>query len=98
MMSAGVCGLTSLFAAGAGVAGFDVLATGMICASADASWMGAETGLARGTGTASADLAGTAAAVRPAGEGLAGEAATAPLASSWAAAELPLYSEAGRLG
>src|SRR3954470_3132946 len=71
MMSAGVSGFASFFAAGG--AGFEDFT---IWASADASWkVPAAAGLARGTGTGSADLAGMAAAIRLAADGLAGAAA-----------------------
>src|SRR5882757_6758896 len=96
MMSAGVSGFASFFAAG-GAAGFEGLT---IWASADASWkVAAAAGLARGTGTGSADLAGTAAAIRPAADGFSGAAAVAPPSSSSSADDLPLLNkEASRLG
>ena len=57
MMSAGVCGLASLFSADGGAAGFGV-PDRTICASAEASWkVAAARGFARGIGTGSADLA-----------------------------------------
>src|SRR5665647_1293930 len=68
----------------------------MICASAEASWKVAPTGgLARGTGTASADLA-AADAVRLAGAGFSATAALAPLSSS--SFDLLLNRDANRLG
>src|SRR4029079_9739800 len=93
MMSAGVSALASGFAAGA-AAGFAGPPTG-ICVSAEASWKVAGAGLERGTGTRFADLAGTAAAIRLAADGVA-DAETAPLSSSSSAAGLLLNSEANR--
>src|SRR5882757_703328 len=97
MMSAGVCGFDSFFAAGSGAAGFEGLT---ICASADASWkVPAAAGLARGTGTGSADLTGTAAAIRLAADGFSGAAAAAPASSSSSTDDLPLLNkEASRPG
>src|SRR3954452_16202990 len=63
MMSAGVSGFASVFAAGAGT-GFAGFASGTIGTSADASWIVAAAGLARGSGEGSAGLAGIAAAIR----------------------------------
>src|SRR5450756_884040 len=68
MMSAGVCGPASAFWLGA--TGF-ALVDCTICASAEASWkVAAASGLARGIGTGSADLAGAADAITLAGAGL----------------------------
>src|ERR1700710_2360201 len=100
MMSAGVSGFASLFAGDGAAAGFEGLPSGTICASADASWkVAAAAGLARGTGTGSADLAGTAAAIRLAADGFSGAEAVAPPSSSSSADDLPLLNrEARRLG
>src|SRR4051794_34256830 len=70
MMSAGVCGFASAFSAGAATTCFDLPGL-MIWASAEASWtVWGACGFERGVGTASVDLAGTAAAIRPAGADL----------------------------
>src|SRR3954452_9104192 len=100
MMSAGVSGFASVLAVAGAAVGFAGLPSGTICASAEASWkVAAAAGLARGTGTGSADLAGTAAAIRAAVDGFAGAAAVAPPSSSSSAAGLPLLNkEAKRLG
>ena len=94
MMSAGVCGFASAFSADAARPA-SALAGCTICASAEASWKVAATcGLARGIGTASADLA--AAAVRLAGAACRWPAALAPSSSS--SFDLPLNRAANRLG
>src|SRR5258705_9465900 len=101
MMSAGVCGFGSAFSAVD--AGFSTAAAclalgeGTICASAEASWKVAATeGFERGIGTGSVDFAGTAAAITLVdGEGLLMTAAAPSSSSSF---DLPLNSEASRLG
>src|ERR1700682_6075251 len=97
MMSAGVCGFASIFCAGAEAACL-VFADWTICASAEANWkVAAAAGFARGIGTGSADLAGTADAIRPAGAVfLLTGGALAP--SFLAAFDLPWNKAANRLG
>src|SRR3954447_1515282 len=93
MISAGVSGFGSVLAL-AGAAGFADLAAGTTCASADASWMvAASEGFERGTGTGSGDLAEAAATLT--GAGLVER--TGPPSSS-SSLDLPLNSEASRLG
>src|SRR4051812_10149737 len=96
MMSVGVCGFASVLAIVADAAGFEILARATTSTSADASWKLAARGFERGTGTGSADFAGTAAAIRLAADGFAGPAA-APSSSS-SATGLPRNREASRLG
>ena len=94
MMSAGVCGFASAFWPSPRPA--SAFAGCTICASAEASWKVAA-GFARGIGTASADLAGAAVAIRLAGA-VFSETAAAPAPSSSSSFDLPLNRAANRLG
>src|ERR1700722_15895525 len=87
MMSAGVCGFDSAVSAGA-CFDFEGCTT---CTSAEASWkVAAAEGLARGIGTASADLAGAAGALSA--------ITSAPAPSSSSSLDLRLNRLAHRLG
>src|SRR5712664_2310068 len=102
MMSAGVCGFASALSAenawGSTAAACFAFGDRTICMSAEASWnVEALAGFARGIGTGSVDLAGRAAAIRPAEVDF-WPAIGAAAPSSSSSFDLPPNNAANRLG